>query len=67
MMYTTFGFFGSAAEIAATVHASSAPTPNAPTFVEARDALLAAAGILLLGARWVLNRLFPVREGRRHA
>ena len=32
-----------------------------------KSLVLAAAGALLLGARWVLNRLFPVRAGRRHA
>ena len=32
-----------------------------------KSLVLAVAGILLFGLRWGLNRLFPVREGRRHA
>jgi len=32
-----------------------------------KSLVLAAAGTLMLGARWGMNRLFPAREGRRHA
>lgn len=32
-----------------------------------KSLVLAAAGVLLLGARWLLGRLFPAEQKRRHA